>query len=130
MPLPKKSGIKEPANIDMKAGAPARSSLEQATSAAKAKKKLERDRNAIRKLPSNYVGGIDPLGILGLYLSAIPLIGLLICLLSLRNYSKYIYDDGKYLPLIGLVVNVLILAVIALSSMGMLALFSPAVMMH
>lgn len=107
MPLPKKAISTGIPDIDVKGTGISESASKNATETAKTQKKLKKERERLRKLPANYVGGLDPLGVLGLFLSIIPVIGLILDLMSLGNYNKLIYDDGRYVPLIGAIVGLL-----------------------
>lgn len=67
------------------------------------------------RLPADYVGGVDPLAILALFFSGVPIVGLVLGVLSYRRYKNRIYDDGRFLALIAIIIGIIMLVVGALS---------------
>lgn len=79
-------------------------------------KKQEADKD---RLPADYVGGIDPLAIVALFFSAVPIVGLALGFLSYRRYRNKIYDDGRFLAIIAIIIGLLALIGMALGVLAM-----------
>lgn len=79
--------------------------VQQNNGRGKSKKPAEPD----NRLPADYVGGIDPLAIVALFFSSVPIVGLVLGYISYKRYKNKIYDDGRFLAIIAIIIGLLAL---------------------